>query len=42
MLKIRLGEVPDIEVKMPQVPPGKAAHAVFASVRWSSQYGKIV
>jgi len=40
-LKIRLGAVPDTEVKIPQAPPGKAAHPLCASVRWSSQYGKI-
>jgi hypothetical protein len=33
MLKIRLGAVPDTEVKTPQVPPGKAAQPLFASVR---------
>ena len=38
---MRLGAVPDTEVKIPQVPPGKVEHPVFASVRWSSQYGKI-
>ena len=42
ILKIRLGAVPDIDVKMPQVPPGKVEHPLFASVRWSSQYGKMV
>jgi hypothetical protein len=41
ILKIRLGAVPDTEVKIPQVPPGKAEQPVFASVRWSSQYGRI-
>jgi hypothetical protein len=36
-----LGAVPDIDVKTPQVPPGKVEHPVLASVRRSSQYGKI-
>ena len=35
---MRLGAVPDTDVKTPQLPPGKAEHPLFASVRWSSQY----
>jgi hypothetical protein len=37
MLKIRFGGLPVVEVKMPQVPPGKPEQPEFASVRWSSQ-----
>jgi len=42
MLKIRFGALPVIEVKMPQVAPGKLMQPALASVRWSSQYGKTV
>jgi len=42
MLKIRLGALPDTEVKIPHVPLGKPEQPLCASVRWSSQYGKML
>jgi hypothetical protein len=42
MLKIRFGALPVTDVKIPHVPPGNAEQPALASVRWSSQYGKIV
>jgi hypothetical protein len=42
MLKMRLGAVPDTEVKIPHVPPGKPEQPDCASVRKSDQRGKTV
>ena len=39
---VRFGADPVTAVKIPHMPPGKLAHPVWASVRWSSQCGKIV
>ena len=41
MLKIRLGAVPDTEVKMPQVPPGKAEHPLLHQVRGHPSRGRL-
>src|SRR4030095_13602757 len=40
-MKVRFGADPVTAVKIPHAPPGKLAHPVWASVRWSSQCGKI-